>query len=277
MSIQFKTQIINGIDLANLKANIDAFLIAGYVLKRKEINNTGTQAILFYRNNYVKTFANGKLLITLDGAVDTIYNVIYPVLLARGVTATYYCETGAVGGGGCLTWANAADMLANGIDVQSHTRTHTRLTLLTFPQIITELTNANNDLIANGIPAANHLAYPFGSYDANVIAAVSTMMQTGRTINGILYGSDTFLYVSQFRDVNKYIINSDYCDFTTYPSHMDFIKSCLDSAKINKSLVTIYDHGYSTASDYNTILDYAITYLGLDIINITQLYALLEP
>jgi peptidoglycan/xylan/chitin deacetylase (PgdA/CDA1 family) len=269
MSMEIKTAVINGINLADLKTNIDAFLVPGYVLLKKKVNQAGTEALLLYYNIYSKNFTNGKFVINADGSGILIYNNLYPVAVARGISFTLFTQTGSVGTGGCYTWVQLAEMMAAGIDNQSHTQTHTRLTTLTFPQIIAELTAANNDFIANGFPVPDHLAYPFGSFDDNVIAAVSTIYKSGRTIM-------PYENFPQFRNINKYKITTCYGDITTYPTNIYQVFTEIDRAANLKTYCIYYDHGYTTPAMYNTIIDYA-WYRGLDIINYPQLFALLEP
>lgn len=269
MSYKVKTELIVGADLAALELNIDAFLAAGNVLITKKINSTNTQALLIYYNIYDNFFANGILSFGLDGSTIGIYNNFYPAVLATGIEATTFNVANNIGVAGNYNWIQLGQMIAAGIENQCHTFDHTRLTTLTFAQIQANLAAADALYIANGLLAPQHIAYPFGSFNDTVKAACATMRLSGRTI-------EPYVMYPQWRDVDKFEITAIFMDAILYPENMNEIKTAIDQAILNKSLLTIYDHGNSTQAQYEEIINYGIL-RGINILKYSDAYALLEP
>ena len=57
--------------------------------------------------------------------------------------------------------------------VEAHSQTHPRLTAISAAQLRQEVTGSRADIAANvGGKVSNHFAYPYGGYDAAVIAEV---------------------------------------------------------------------------------------------------------
>jgi len=71
-----------------------------------------------------------------------------------------------------------------GWDFEDHTNTHPHLNQLTADQIRAEEDAVNLAFTSHGYPVPQHLAYPYGSYDAAVIQVISTYRKSGRTVSG---------------------------------------------------------------------------------------------
>lgn len=114
-----------------------------------------------------------------DGYLDT-YEIAFPILQRYGLTATVFLVSGSVGATSgewgpplpvaLMTWAQIAEMARHGFTFQSHTRTHPDLTLCSEGAALAELVDSRAEIEDHVGAEVDSLAYPFGSYDARVVA-----------------------------------------------------------------------------------------------------------
>ncbi|HWS84324.1 MAG TPA: polysaccharide deacetylase family protein, partial [Ktedonobacteraceae bacterium] len=64
------------------------------------------------------------IILTFDDGYDDAYKFAYPILQAHGYSGMFYIITGKVGWKGQVTWDQLREMLANGMQMGSHTITH---------------------------------------------------------------------------------------------------------------------------------------------------------
>ncbi|MFM7244429.1 MAG: polysaccharide deacetylase family protein [Planctomycetaceae bacterium] len=125
------------------------------------------------------------IMLTVDDNYILGYTEMYPALAARGMTATNYTHTRGIGiGSPKASWQQVGEMDASGVFlVEAHTQTHPRLTTITTAQIEQEVTGSRQDIALNvGGKVSNHFAYPYGSYNTTVIAALQAAgFKTGMT------------------------------------------------------------------------------------------------
>jgi peptidoglycan/xylan/chitin deacetylase (PgdA/CDA1 family) len=121
---------------------------------------------------------------------DGFQNFAAPAALLsdRGLPATLFVVTGHVGGtnawGGrtdagiptlpLLGWGALEQLVARGVAIGAHTRTHARLTALPPAAIEDELDGCSAELRARLGVTASHLAYPYGAVNDDVAAAAKT-------------------------------------------------------------------------------------------------------
>lgn len=117
-----------------------------------------------------------------DGYADNLAAV--EVLAARGMVATWFAVSGAVGGrarwrdddgagAALLTAAQLRDMAAAGMEIGSHGERHVRLAGLDAAALRAEIggsRRALEDLLGRTVTA---FAYPYGSHDAATVAAAA--------------------------------------------------------------------------------------------------------
>jgi peptidoglycan/xylan/chitin deacetylase (PgdA/CDA1 family) len=119
-----------------------------------------------------------------DGYADNVESAL-PVLQDHGFTATCYVVSGALGGYNAwdaarpgaqrpvMTEAQLRQWVEAGMEVGAHTRTHPRLTTCTAGELAGEVAGSRTDLeTLAGVPV-RHFCYPYGDYDASVLAAVA--------------------------------------------------------------------------------------------------------
>jgi peptidoglycan/xylan/chitin deacetylase (PgdA/CDA1 family) len=64
------------------------------------------------------------IILTFDDGYDDAYTFAYPILQKHGYSGMFYIITGKVGWKGQATWDQLREMLANGMQMGSHTITH---------------------------------------------------------------------------------------------------------------------------------------------------------
>jgi peptidoglycan/xylan/chitin deacetylase (PgdA/CDA1 family) len=67
---------------------------------------------------------NKPIILTFDDGYDDAYTFAYPILRKHGYSGMFYIITGKVGWKGQATWDQLCEMLANGMQMGSHTITH---------------------------------------------------------------------------------------------------------------------------------------------------------
>lgn len=115
------------------------------------------------------------IMLTVDDNYILGYTEMYPALAARGMVATNFTHTRGIGiGNPKANWEQVAEMDAAGVFlVEAHSQTHPRLTAISASQLRQEVAGSRADIAANvGGKVSNHFAYPYGGYDAAVIAEV---------------------------------------------------------------------------------------------------------
>jgi peptidoglycan/xylan/chitin deacetylase (PgdA/CDA1 family) len=105
------------------------------------------------------------IILTFDDGYDDAYNYAYPILKAHGFSGMFYIITGKVGWRGQASWDQLKQMLANGMQIGSHTIHHVDMgdTYLSSPALAQqEVQIAQATLQSNlGIPI-QHFCYPNG-------------------------------------------------------------------------------------------------------------------
>ncbi len=132
-----------------------------------------------------------KVIFTFDDGDTGVYLKAFPIMKANNQPGVAFLITGQVpGASGTRGWADlslnqANDLYANNWDISSHTVNHYDLTTRSAAALNTELANSKNWLNSSGfIRSYRFLAYPYGAYNTNVIAAVKANgYLAARTVN----------------------------------------------------------------------------------------------
>jgi peptidoglycan/xylan/chitin deacetylase (PgdA/CDA1 family) len=96
-----------------------------------------------------------------DGYADT-YDQAFPLLRDRGVRATVAAITGAMDRPGYLTWDQAREMSAAGIEFVSHTVNHGNLAAASRDEVRSELVDSRRALEENLDLPVQYFVYPYG-------------------------------------------------------------------------------------------------------------------
>jgi peptidoglycan/xylan/chitin deacetylase (PgdA/CDA1 family) len=150
------------------------------------------------------------IVLTFDDNYITIYTVAFPELQSRGFTGVNFAHThyvGVVTSYDHADWNEIREMEAAGvIFTESHTVMHYNLTTLNQTSMDTELVNSKN-VIQTQIPGkiCRHLAYPYGGFNATVIART----QAAGYVTAVSTNSGTNNRTTPVYELKRYGVNPD--------------------------------------------------------------------
>lgn len=197
-----------------------------------------------------------RIVITFDDGYDTAYNEGILYMNSKGLRGTMFVISSLVGNAGYMTKAQFDDAYANGWALGNHTREHKNLSTLTPADAEDQLKSCTNWLNSQGyVRASNHVAYPFGGYNADTFQAMTKSgMKTGRTTWGGFHLTPPTLDPYQLTTLN-----------VTNTSTLNGLKQRIDHAmKYNVSVNLLFHQlvaSPTTATewaktDFQTLIDY---------------------
>lgn len=104
------------------------------------------------------------IAISFDDGTAGQYKEAFPLLRARGMTATFFVVTDWIGRAGYMTWEQLEEMKTAGMSIQSHTRTHPFLSELSASQLRAELGGSKQELDRRLGQVTHSVALPGGDY-----------------------------------------------------------------------------------------------------------------
>ena len=112
------------------------------------------------------------VILSFDDDWESQYRYAVPLLRKYGYTATFYIWVVVVGRKHHMTWDEVRDLPKEGMQLGCHTLTHPYLTRIQSDEALQrEIAGAKKTIEARtGVPITS-LAYPFGQYNARVVAA----------------------------------------------------------------------------------------------------------
>ena len=112
------------------------------------------------------------IIISFDDDWENQYRYALPLLKKYGFTATFYIWVSAVGRKHHMTWEEINELSQAGMQLGCHTYTHPYLTRIKKDETLQrELVGAKRAIEAHTGAKITSLAYPFGQYNARVVAA----------------------------------------------------------------------------------------------------------
>ena len=265
--------IVDGLLNADYLDLIDLFMAEG-----KTFSVVDEYFAVGNRHKYVSGLSEGCIVFTADDWYAEFYNNALPVFEAKGVKCTLfgtivYIDDASVGGdtytharwGRITTWVENINAYNRGFDMQCHGYVHGSLTAA-------NMILANAAWVSHGIPAPEHIAYPFGGYSDEIIAAIGAYRFTGRTVEQGYNGADSIIM-----ELN--CLTLDIALNYEPLNHLQWLKSCIDLAYDEKYALILLAHGMpltSNAFDFGAndlvkLIDY-IQAKGMPIKTIKELY-----
>jgi len=129
-----------------------------------------------------KRYVPKTVVITFDDGYEDNYKA-FEALVARGMTATWFVVSNDIGGGSSwvepgvgsqsiLNKETLREFLAEGMEVASHTCSHSRMPQLSNVELVNELNRSKQaleDILGQEIES---FAYPYGAHDERCVQAV---------------------------------------------------------------------------------------------------------
>ena len=126
-----------------------------------------------FAEDYREVFEYPTAIITLDDGYEDNYTEMLPILREYGAKATVFVATSLVGTPGYLTEAQVKEMSDSGlVSIQSHTVAHADLSYMSADLIEREMSDSIAYLEGLTGRKVRSMAYPAGSYNDTVRAAV---------------------------------------------------------------------------------------------------------
>ncbi len=129
------------------------------------------------------------IVISFDDGWKDQYDFALPVLKKYDFKATFFIITDSVGHSAYMSWDQVLKTSDSGMDIESHSLTHPRLSVLPREEALKEINDSKRILEAHLHKSVSVFAYPFGSYDDKVISMVKDAgFDTATTIDGLNNG-----------------------------------------------------------------------------------------
>jgi peptidoglycan/xylan/chitin deacetylase (PgdA/CDA1 family) len=170
---------------------------------------------LFDFLDYKRAIPPKSVALTFDDGWLSAYEIVFPLLKKYRYPAALFIYTEAIGKGGrSVSWAQLAEMAAQGISVESHGLSHRSLAISGemesfreyFGRLEKELKGSREIIRANLNREPRYLAYPYG--DTNSLVAEAARKAGYRGAFTIKRGGNPF-FSHNFR-VNRSVVYGDF-------------------------------------------------------------------
>lgn len=118
------------------------------------------------------TLAPHPVVLTFDDGYADMFTTVYPLLRSAHMVATFFVCPGLLDHPRYLTWSQLQIMARHGMDIEAHTLTHPDLRVVPKSQARAEIVGSRTVLQRRLRVRASVFAYPYGSFNAAVLAEV---------------------------------------------------------------------------------------------------------
>jgi peptidoglycan/xylan/chitin deacetylase (PgdA/CDA1 family) len=113
------------------------------------------------------------VVISFDDGWEDQFIYAVPLLEKYNYTATFFVVTNFVGTSGFFSWSQLRRLLAEGMKIGSHSRSHPRLDQIHNPDMLWDQIYASKQLLERQLgKTVDEFAYPYGSYNAATLSTV---------------------------------------------------------------------------------------------------------
>lgn len=112
-----------------------------------------------------------SVVLTFDDGWKNQYTYAFPILKKFGYPATFFIIT-KVRGGTYMTWDEIREMDQAGMDIESHSETHPKLTKISADKALQEIAGSKKTLETELGHAIDSIAYPYYDHNAAVMKIV---------------------------------------------------------------------------------------------------------
>lgn len=192
---------------------------------------------------------SGAVSLSFDDGYEVVYQYALPLFKKYGITGTAYITTGAVGQPGFMTWDQIRELEKEGWEIQAHSVTHPIMEKIPLPEARDEGVNSLGSLHEHGFKNACGLAFPYGSYNPEVIAELA---KTFSFLRGF-WDRDDF---NASDTLNSYLLQVQAIDRNT---SLDKIKGWLKKAKDEKKNLSLVFHDLELDGKSPTVSHLGVT------------------
>jgi peptidoglycan/xylan/chitin deacetylase (PgdA/CDA1 family) len=134
--------------------------------------HTVTMAQLVAHLKHRQPLPPKPIVLTFDDGWRDHYNVAFPILKKYNSVATFFIITGEVGHSAYMNWEQIQAMAAAGMDMEAHSLTHPKLTLISTQEAFHEILQSKQDLESRMHRSVTVFAYPFGAFNDTIMDMV---------------------------------------------------------------------------------------------------------
>jgi peptidoglycan/xylan/chitin deacetylase (PgdA/CDA1 family) len=161
----------------------------GFEQQLRSLRDNGYQSVSFDDLadclEYGLPLPERPVIISLDDGWENQFQYGFPLLQKYGFTATFYVVTGYLGGQNFMTVDQLKILMAAGMTIGDHTRSHPALPSIGSEQRLNEEIAGSKVWLEErlGLPITT-FAYPYGAYNAATVALVRAAgYRTARTVD----------------------------------------------------------------------------------------------
>lgn len=151
------------LSVADFRSHLDYFATAGItpITMEQLWNHWENQAPL----------PEKPIVLTFDDGYRSMYTTVFPLLQERGWPGTFYCIADAVWSDAFVLEEMIGEMADGGMEIGSHTKSHTELDGLTGTNLSEQLTLSRDSLSTLSGTPVTQLCYPSGRYNVETMVA----------------------------------------------------------------------------------------------------------
>lgn len=243
---------------------------------RVRVYANGTDEQVVYLDDMKKgVYSRPKIMISFDDGWDSVYNIAYPYMKARGIKGTLFIIESRINTANYMTTAMLQELYDNDWDICNHTVNHNNMAAYTEAEAYAELIGCRDWIRENGWDrnnSASHVAYPNGGYGDGVLAAMESLgMITGRTV----------INRGQSHEIdNRYLLTRQSHGYTasqaTYRGWVTRVAREGQSVEFNYHKIEASGADADTevnTAQFTDLIDFAYAHIGqLDFVTRTEFY-----
>jgi peptidoglycan/xylan/chitin deacetylase (PgdA/CDA1 family) len=193
-----------------------------------------------------------------DGSISEYENA-YRLMQNKGLKGNVFVIGNAIGTSGKIDYYQLKNMYRSGWTIGNHSYSHVDLTTLTTQAAIADLKQCADILKANDIGNGEHIAYPYGYRNDELINAIKANgFKTARTAD------DYTINIPMANEDFEYILG---CRVLNTSTTLASIKTEIDKLKLIGGIGILMLHGVKTSpsggewsnSDFDELLAYIVT------------------
>jgi peptidoglycan/xylan/chitin deacetylase (PgdA/CDA1 family) len=130
-----------------------------------------------------------SVILSFDDGWGDQYTYAFPILEKYHYPATFFVFTNAIDHKGFLTWDDLKQIVAAGMTIGDHSRSHPYLTQITSTSTLVDEIAGSKQILESKLGiSVDEFAYPFGQYNSDIVALVQ---QAGyKSARGDFYSGD---------------------------------------------------------------------------------------